>query len=330
MGNKIIYIILVTFLCAQILWGDDNINSENLYPQFIVNETEDSVTYIDTFGTKTTVSKEPKRVVIAFNSILGLWYFSGGKSLTKVKGSVNVPDEAKGLIDLGSTNSLSMEAIIALDPDLVILAANYGAQVAMGPILKEIGIEVMNIDTSIHSYNRFKENAYLFSKINRTEDKYRDKVAPIISSVNKIINRTNNIRNRPKVAAIFATSRNLKLESDLALTGEMIKILGGRNILEESDIITSGETRIPFSIEALIVQNPDIIMFSTMGSLAAAKKNIGKMIRENPVWSEVNAVKNNRVYYLPKQYSVYKPNQLYDKAFLYIAKLMYPGELGDL
>lgn len=295
---------------------------------FIINETSDDITYIDKFNNETTISKKPKRVVVCYNSILGLWYFTGGTSLTKVKGTINVPDEAKNLLDLGTANSVSLEAIIAQEPDLVILAANYEMHVAMAPLLREIGIEVMIIDTSINAYDRFMENTLLFSKINGTEDLYNSKVTPVIKDVESVINKVSSVNKKPRVAAIFATKRSLSLESDIALTGEIVNKLGGENILDKQDLLVEGETRINFSIEAIITQNPEIILISTMGDVDSVKSNVESMIGENPVWNEVDAVINNRVYFLPKQFSVYKPNELYGDAFLYIAQILYPETFG--
>ncbi len=142
-------------------------------------------------------------MIIAYNSILGLWYYTGGTSLTKVKGSINVPEEASDIMDLGSTRSVSLEAIIALEPDLVILAANVENQVALAPILKESGIESMIIDTSINSYERFKENAYLFSKINGTEEAYDTKVNSIITDIDAMINKAHTVKNKIKSSSYF-------------------------------------------------------------------------------------------------------------------------------
>lgn len=323
MKRRVLFILLtfiVLFSC------EDQIENTR---EYILSENETSITYKDPFGLVSVISKNPKRVVIAFNSLLGLWYLTGGESLTKARGSVNVPKEAEELVDLGSSRSLSIEAILALDPDLVIIPSNVQNQVKMAPILKSMGIEVMIVDTSINSYERFKDNAKLFSKINRRDDLYRYRVEPIINRIDNIISKTDTINNNPRVATLFATGRGLSIESDIALTGEMVKLLGGENIYRESDLLVKGKTRISFSIESIISNNPDIILISTMGSVKNCKVVIDKMIKENPVWNEVEAVKNGRVYYLPKEYSVYKPNQLYDRAFLHLANLLYPEEFKE-
>lgn len=297
--------------------------SPNLYPDYIIDETDTTVTFIDTFGTETTVTKHPEKVVTLYNSHLGLWYFMGGSSLTKVKGSSNVPEGVE-FTDLGSSYSVSLEAVIAMEPTLVIMASNVSTQVEMAPALKEMGIETMLIDGKTKSFERFEENAYLFSKINGTEAVYLEKMIPINEKIEGIIATADNAENQPRVAPIFATSKSMSLESDIAQIGEIVSILGAQNIYAEEDLMAEGETRIPFSIEALVTQNPEVILISTMGKEEDAKATIDKMIEENPVWMEVDAVVNERVFYLPKDLSVYKPNERYAEAFLMVAELLYP------
>ncbi len=325
----IISMLLVAILSMPLFSNGTAEKKSDPAAEFIINETDTTVTYVDRFQTETTITKFPKRVVVCYNSIFGQWYFAGGKAVAKVKGKINVPEEAWDLYDLGTASNISLESIIALEPDLVILAANYESHVALVPILRDMGKEVMIIDTSINPYERFKENVLLFSKINGTEDVYQANITPVINSVNAIVEKTKSIKNKPKVAAIFASTKSLSLDSDIAITGEMVKALGGENIMKASDVLASGETRVDFSIEAIISQNPDIILFSPMGDEEGVKKNVEKMISANPVWNEVNAVKNGRVYFLPKEYFVYKANELYGEAFEYLSKVMYPEVFGE-
>lgn len=308
---------------------EEVISEENLFPEFIIEETDTTVTYMNTFGEATTVTKNPKKVVVVYNSILGLWYYAGGEAMTKAGGTINVPEAALDNIDMGKTSELSVEAVVALEPDLVILASNVNSQVELAPVLKEMGIETMLINTSDGAFLRFQENAYLFSKINESEEAYKAKIEPILASINKTVAEAKETTTSPKVAIMFASKKSIRLESEAALTGEIVEILGGKNILQQEDIAAEGETRVAFSIETLVASNPEVIMIATMGNIEACKENVEAMIAENPVWNEVDAVKNKRVHYLPKQFSVYKPNEVYAEAFLHNAKLLYPEIFGE-
>lgn len=297
---------------------------ENIYPAYILGESDTKVTYMDTFGKETTITKNPEKTVVLYNSLLGLWYYMGGESVAKVKGTTNVPEEAMDLVDLGSYSSVSLEAIVALEPSLVIIASNVSATVEMAANLEEMGIETMIVDSKYRSYDRFKENAYLFSKVLGTEDLFYDKTDVIIKDVQNIIDQSSTAQDQPKVAPLFVTSTSISIETDIAQVGEMVTYLNGENIFIEEDLKAEGETRIPFSIEALVTQNPEVILITTMGSVEGAQATMEAMIEENPVWMEVDAVKNGRVHYLDKDLSVYKPNQRYAEAFKMIADLLYP------
>lgn len=304
--------------------ASEMVTFENLYPSLIVGETESTVTYVDKFGVETTITKAPKKVAVVYNSLLGLWYYMGGTSLTKVKGTTNVPEEAMDLVDLGTSYSVSLEALIAFEPDLVVMSSNIDSQVAMAANLNEMGVETMIIDAKTKSYESFAQNAYLFSKVLGTEDLFFDKMAHILEEVEDIIIMASTAENHPRVAPLFATSKSMSLETDVAQIGEIVSMLGGENIYSEKDLISEGETRIPFSIEAIVTQNPEVILISTMGDIDSAKAVVEGMISENPVWDEVDAVKNNRVFYLDKDLSVYKPNERYAEAFQMVAEKLYP------
>jgi len=48
-------------------------------------------------------------------------------------------------------------------------------------------------------------------------------------------------------------------------------------------------------------------------------------INANPIWNEVDAVKKNRVYFLPKRLFHFRPNKDYLEAYKMLAELLYPG-----
>ncbi len=303
--------------------GDLNsLTEEEVVSDFIVSETDTNITYVNPFGIETTVSKSPEKVVILFNSILDLWYANGGEAVARVKGSTNVPEAATDLIDLGSAYSVSLESIVALEPSLVVLASNVDHQVSLADKLVDMGIETMLVDTSYLAYERFKENALLFGRINAGKVDYETSIVPVIGKVDTLIENASELEG-PTVAALFASSKRISIDTELALTGEMIDLLGGENIVTSKDLVAEGETRIPYSIEALLAKDPDMIFIATMGDIEGVKEAIDEMIEGNPAWLELSAVKSDQVYYLPKEYSVYKPNARYDEAFHYIYDLMY-------
>jgi iron complex transport system substrate-binding protein len=108
----------------------------------------------------------------------------------------------------------------------------------------------------------------------------------------------------------------------------MAAMLNGVNVVEKFGHNIGGN-RLPFSMERLVMENPDIIFVTTMGDSAKFRVRMKKEIMSDPVWKSLRAVKNGNVHFLPNALFLYKANEHYDQAFLYLAKLLYPQEKWD-
>ena len=92
------------------------------------------VTFEDDLGRTVTVDR-PERVVVLIGSFAHIWYLAGGlDSLVAAASdtwtSFDIPlDEA--VINLGATKQVSLEAVIAANPDFVIASVNTDADLAL-------------------------------------------------------------------------------------------------------------------------------------------------------------------------------------------------------
>ena len=55
------------------------------------------------------------------------------------------------------------------------------------------------------------------------------------------------------------------------------------------------------------------------------QNNIESMFRENPLWNELDAVKNGRVYYMDKNLYGFKPNARWAEAYEQLEGILYAG-----
>jgi iron complex transport system substrate-binding protein len=111
-------------------------------------------------------------------------------------------------------------------------------------------------------------------------------------------------------------------------TGSIVARLGGRNVVPSSPI--KGADRVDFSMEDLIVRDPEVLLIATMGDVELCKARIAKELSGNAAWNSLRAVKGGRVHYLPKDLFMYKANARYPEAFDYMARLLYPGVFGHV
>lgn len=289
----------------------------NLKPK-IIKETATHIEYSEYSGKIIKIRKKPKRVVILFSSLLDLWYFSGGKAIARVEGKINVPKAAENIEIVGTLGNPNLEKIISLKPDLVIINREMRNQRKIESFLRTSKIQF--IEFSYINYHDFLFIADLFFRINGN-NKSLSKIEKIRNEVNSIIAKCPD-SNNPLAMITFASSNNVTAELPAGDTGTILSMLKGRNIATKSPI--NQGSRVDLSIEKITVMNPDIMLVKMMGKQEKVKAKLDSYFKNNSSLKEIKAIKENRIYYLPRKYFMYKPNARYPEAFRYLAEILYP------
>jgi iron complex transport system substrate-binding protein len=294
-----------------------------MFPEFVLENTDETVTYLDPKGNETTITKNPEKTVVLMNSILDMWYMAGGEAIGRVSGSTNVPEAAMELTDLGKITSLNLEMLISLEADLIVISSTYSASEAVKKLADENGIECALIDSSVEPYKSFEKILYLFALVNGTEEKFMTDIEKIVEDCEVIIEKANAVEEKPSAAILFTSTKSIKLNSDITLTGDMFKLMGGENIA--MDAVEKGAKYVDYSFEVMLQKDPDFILITTMGNEEACKANFEENVATKDAWATLTAVKEGNVYYMPKDLFMYKPNARYAEAFEYLGKIIYPS-----
>ncbi len=269
-----------------------------------------------------TIPKNPERVVCLDNSCLDLWYKCGGKAVGRVSPTEDKPvDEAKDVEIVGDLSSPSVEKILFLEPDLVIIASQRKSQLEAASILEQNGIDVVVVDVI------FKEDYFqvvrLFTVLTGREDLYEKYAIDVMDSIEEIIKKVPKDK-KPKVLILFATAKDISTRDSNTTVGQMVKDLGAVNISDCDTGNDNASSKI-FSMEKIIEEDPDFIFVQTMGSdKVKITERIKKDVESNPAWSSLKAVKEGRYIILPKDLYLYKANDRYHEAYEGLAKILYP------
>jgi len=292
--------------------------------EYGITINDQNVEYIDSEGKKVTITKNPKRVIVLQNSLLEIWDQAGGTVIGRVEESEDkFVENAASAEVVGGVGSPSLEKILSLKPDLVILAASYTAQREMIPTLQQSGIETIGLDNDL--LEDYYKTVRLFTAITGREDLYESHVNKIQKGVDDIIAKAPKDKNY-KVVILFATAKNITVRDSNTTVGEMLKDLNAINISDAVDSVTDTKT---FSMEKIIQEDPDFIFVQTMGSdLKKVEEKIKSELLDNPAWASLTAVKEGRYIVLPKDLYLYKPNHRYVEAYEGLAKILYPEVFG--
>ena len=298
-------------------------SNENLtIDAMVIAQNETTVTLLDARGNQLTVDKNPQRVIPMQITLLDLWYLAGGEAIARTSASSNIPESAIDLPEVGTTTTPNIELVLAAQPDLVILNATSDSHVEMAPILAENNIQYFYTGTSLNPYESVMQTLYLFAAITGNQTAYEQNALAIQKGVSEVISKTEG-KESSSVLILFGSSKTIRCELENGLVGDMVKRLGGENII---DVDVPGESKVDFSLETIIEKNPDVILVSVMGDLETVQEKIAQDIESNAAWGSLTAVKEGRVYYLPMDLYLYKPNARYPEAFQGLFDILYAEE----
>lgn len=288
--------------------------------QYGIVDNGDSITFVDGRDKEVTIKKNPAKAVCAYNSHLDLWYKLGGTVIGRVEASDEKPvPGSEGATVIGKPGSPSAEAIVALQPDLVLLSNALSAHVELAGTLEESGIPVICME--IHNKDDYMKLVRIYSAILGREDSYKKYATDIQGEIDTLLTAVPK-GEKPKVMLMMATAKGIKIKNSDSVTGEIFKDLNAEII---GDGMLKGESSADFSMEALLAEDPDFIFVTEMGADSEKiKAKRTEDLENNEVWSSLRAVKDGNYIILPKDLFTYKPNDRYVEAYKMILQHLYP------
>lgn len=272
----------------------------------------------DDLGRDVEVPDQPQRVLAMNASMTEMVYQLGVVPVGKVSEYVIDHPETKDLPGISFENNPNIEMINKLEPDLIIAHAKNHAQILEN--LEATGVAVVCIDPLAaddqligradligEALNREKEAAAYVKEIEEGADKLREKLAE-----------------SPVKTAIFIQGggQDIRAAQSFCFWGRLLGNLGIENIVP---VKTGGGAKagfINFDMETIIQKDPDAILILQPGFKSGAGKGQGPgknpgegkgknqnkdispeelmaKYQNDPMWQQLSAVKNNRLYIVP-------------------------------
>ena len=242
-----------------------------------------SRTLKDELGRTVEVPDHPHRVICLIPSVVDVVYSLGaGADVVAISDFTKYPKEALQKPSIGLPLNPSIEAIVALRPDLVLGSGDLNV-LESADSLQRLGIPVFMADphgiegiyASIISIgkalNRDAEAAALVARL-------RARLATVKSSV----------ADKPKLRVFMAIWYDPVMTiGRKAFIGEIIEAAGGRSV---TDDIAQEWPEI--SLESIVSRQPDAILFIKGSKLTAEE------LKTRPGWEHVKAVQQGHVYYV--------------------------------
>ena len=282
-------------------------------------ESAGEVSITDSNGSQITLDTSAPRVVATYGSFAEAWLLAGGQLCGVTQDALEQRDLGlpEDIAVVGTVKEPNAEEIIALEPDLVLLASDITAQAEIRDVLENAGLACafFQVDT-------FADYAFMMEQlcaVTGREDLYEENVTQVGQQIEEAQANAALSSTRPNVLLIRAFSTGIKAKTDDELAGAILKDLGAHNIADDHPSMLED-----LSLEEVIAADPDYIFVTTMGDEQKALDYLNGLIQQNPAWSELSAVKEDRYIVLPKDLFHYKPNNRWGESYQYLGEILYP------
>jgi len=234
---------------------------------------------------ETEITGDPKRVVaLEYSFVDGLWELG----VTPVGIAQEKDKDVEGLIGkkieytpVGTRQQPSLEVISSLQPDLIIGDLNRH---------KDIYKDLQKIAPTIILKSRnstYQENLSSFATIGEALNKQKEaeqrliKHKEIIAEFKKKVPADDS---RNVMLGVFRAD-SLSAHGSKSFDGELLEMIGIKNAIQDAP-----EPTVKISLEQMVQWDPDVIF------LAEADDALLNEWKQNPLWNNITAVKNQEVH----------------------------------
>lgn len=259
---------------------------------------------------------EPKNIIagtLMSAELLDLFDINPVGVLTTEK---SLPERYNDITKIGSPMKPDLEIVASLEPELYITDANL--KESLKEIFKSTDFEMMFLNNN--SYEDIFTNIESLGEYLNKTDKSNEIILEMRNKEKEIIDSISG-KESPNVLIIFGTPESFMIATSNSYTGNLVEKLGGVNVA--SDLAKGSPTPyLPFSLETIADLNPDVILRLTHVSPELSKKAFDEEFSKR-FWTNIDAVKNERVYDLDPNYFGVTANLRVMKALEALAEILY-------
>ena len=215
-----------------------------------------AITVQDFSGREVTLDQPAKRIVALAPHIVENLYSAGaGDKLVGVVSYSNFPDEAKNVPEVGSYNAFSLEQVLALNPDLIVMWGSGNGMQTLSTF-EALGIPVYV--SELRQLSDVPKSIRNLSQLAGTPAIGEAEASRIETELNALHRRYGEKRSLSVLYQIW--NDPLQTVNGEHLISEIISLCGGYNIFGDARSLAPR-----VSLESVLLRDPDAIVASGMG-----------------------------------------------------------------
>ncbi len=280
----------------------------------------DSVTFTDDLGREVTVPCSPQRVAPLIGSFAHVWKLAGGTMVATANDAWTQFDLGldESVVDLGTTREISLELLLAAEPDFIIGSPNTDIDVELMPTFEEMGIPVAYFD--VNDFDEYLHMLDLCTQITGRRDLYERNGLAVQEKIDAAIARAEAADVHPTVLYLRASGSSVKAKGgEGTVLGNMLTDLGCVNIADSDTSLLED-----LSIERIIADDPERIFIVLQGNDEnKVRERLSAELTDNPAWAGLTAVQEGKLYFMDQKLYNLKPNDRWGEAYEGLADILF-------
>lgn len=288
-------------------------------------EPEGEVVFTDDLGREVRLTAAPERVACLLGSFADVWMLAGGRVIA-------APDDAwedfdlpmgEDAVVLGSAKNLSLELLLASEPDLILASANTRQHLQWQDTLESTGIPTAYFNVS--DFDDYLRLLKCCTELTGCPDRYEQYGTAISGQIDEAVSlarqRMEETGTVPRVLYLRLAASGIRVKNSRDnVLGEMLATLGCVNIADSDTVLLEN-----LSMEHILIQDPDYIFLVQQGDDdVGTQAALDAFLSDNPGWQSLTAVREGRVFTLDKRRYSLKPNALWGQAYSDLVELIWP------
>lgn len=259
-----------------------------------------------------------RKAVALSKSVAEMWLLAGGEVSATTDDGLEL-EGAKNAISVGGLTTASLEAILSVNPELVIMTLDIPLHKKINASLHDLGIKTYIVD--VKSFSDYEKVMTDFTELTGRKDLYDKNVVQVKKAIEKVLKKAGT----PKVSATSADPATYLFLRVSSAKNKVLKDHFGNEIFQDfglKSIVSDDSPLDEIGVEAIVNADPDYIFVVAQGDQKRADEAFYKAYKSNPAWAGLTAVKNDRVFMLPKELFNYKPNDRWAEAYEVVGNLI--------
>ncbi len=284
-------------------------------------KSEGTVVFTDALHREIRITKQPERVAALIGGFADVWMLAGGSLCA-------APEDAwtdyeltlDDAVNLGGAHSANLEVLLAAEPDFVIASASNKSNVAWKELLENAGIAVAYFD--VDCFEQYLAMLDICTDITGRKDLYEQngtRIRDQIEVVKEEVAEASLSEAERTVLLLRAATGFVKTKgSSGTVLGEMLRELGCINIADSDATLMEA-----LNIESILQSDPHRIFVVTMGDDSEkALANLLALIKDDPAWGSLSAIRENRLHIMDRNLYHIKPNEKWAQSYERLSEIL--------